>query len=67
MTINDITPNAHDSIANVKVTEGTEPNIIILSDPDPQTLMIAACTAISNGNCEFVTGTPTTATLRKVA
>ena len=67
MTIKDLNPNVDASIANVKVAEGTEPNIIILSDPDPQTLMIAACTAISNGNCEFVTGTPTTATLRKIA
>ena len=64
MTINDITPNAHDSIANVEIEiAGTTAT---LTSTDRMALMIATCTAINNG-CEFVSGTDTTATLRKVA
>ena len=62
-TIDSITPNAHESIANVNITE-IDATTITLESADRMALAIAVCTAITNG-CEFVSGTDTTATLRK--
>ena len=63
-TIKDITPNADTSIANVSIRQGATLNIAILESTDRMALMVAVCTAIENGS-EFVSGTDTTATLRK--
>ena len=66
-TIKDITPNADTSIANVSIRQGATLNIAILESADRMALMTAVCIAMSNGKVDFVTGTDTTATLRKVA
>ena len=65
MTIKDLNPNADTSIANVNITEGPD-NTAILESTDRMALMTAICIAISNGNCDFVSGTDTSATLRKI-
>ena len=66
MTIKDLNPNADASIENVNITEGPD-STAILNSTDRMALMTAVCIAISNGHCEFISGTDTSATLRKVA
>ena len=63
-TIKDITPTPTASIENVSIRQGATLNIAILESTDRMALMVAVCTAIESG-CEFVSGTDTTATLRK--
>ena len=66
MKIQDITTNAPASIANVTITPGADKSIAILESNDPMALAAAVCVAISNG-AKFVSGTPTMATLERVA
>ena len=67
MTIKDLNPNADASIENVNINITINGDTATLESTDRMALMIATCTAISNGNCEFVSGTDTSATLRKIA
>ena len=67
MTIGDLNPNADPRIAGVNIRPGDSAKIAILESNDIFALTVAVATAISNGRTEFVSGTHTTATLRRTS
>ena len=64
-TIGQINPDAPKAISNVNIRQGKTFNDIILESDDRMALMTAAGVMVSNGNVDFVSGTDTSATLRR--
>ena len=64
-TIGQINPDAPEAIRNVNIRQGKTFNDIILESDDRMALMTAVGVMICNGNVDFVSGTDTSATLRR--
>ena len=65
-TILDIQPGAtFEGAGDVTIREGESDNECVLESDDPLALIMAVCIAINNGGVDFVSGTETTATLRR--
>ena len=64
-TIGQINPDAPEAIRNVNIRQGKTFNDIILESDDRMALMTAVGVMVSNGNVDFVSGTATSATLRR--
>ena len=66
VSIRTLNPNAPPIAENVTIRPGEIEGTAIFESDDPHALMVTVCIAINNGGIEFVSGTDTAATLRRI-